>query len=82
MYICIQTHTYVHTYVHTYIQTYVHAYVRMYIPCIHQYGINTVGCGTSNKYTNIQNTTNILQKYYKLSLHTKKFIYRVKGVCM
>ena len=27
--------------------------------------------------------TNILQKqYYRSSLHTKKFIYRVKGVCV
>jgi len=34
------------------------------------------------KFT-MQNTLNILQKrYYKLSLHIKKFMYGVKGVCM
>jgi len=69
--------------------SFLHAYMHTYIHMLHgSISVsNTVGCGTSHKYTNIQ-IYNI--KYYKYFTKTilyiifahKKFFYRVKGVCM
>ena len=53
-------------YIHAYLFTYIHA-----IFYIHKCVIETVGCGTSRKYTNIPNFYGV--KYYK---HVTKHYYR------
>jgi hypothetical protein len=60
--------------------------IHTYIPWIHNCVIKTVRCRKSHKYTITQIYSvryyKHFTKYYKSYLHIKKFIYRVKGVCL
>jgi hypothetical protein len=69
VYVFVQTHvhTYTHPYIHTYIHTYINTYMYTYIPRTHKCVIKILGCGTSNKYKNIQIYS---VKYYKLFTKT------------
>jgi len=65
--------------VHTYISTYTH----MYIPWINKCVINTVACGTSHKYTNIQIYSvqyyeHLQKQCYKSPLHIQNLTTELK----
>ena len=59
----------------------------LYIPWIHGCVIKTFGCGTSHKIHKVcrilqwRNSTNVLYNSIIFFTH-KKFIYRVKGMCI
>ena len=60
----------------------IHTYIHTYIPWIHvSYRSRDKSQVHIYRFT-VSNTTNILQKYSKSTLHIKKSIYTVKAVCM
>jgi hypothetical protein len=68
-------HINIHMYIHIYIHTWIHK-------CVTQ----TIGCGISHNYTNIQNFYSVknykhfTKQYYRSLFTHKTFIYTVKGV--
>ena len=73
---------------HTQKYTHTHTHTHTYVPWVHNFITETAQCGTGHNYTNINSfysvryNNSFMKKCYGLALHIKKFIYRVKAVCI